>query len=197
MTASFDTLRYAEEYFSRSAAALDACRSQTDVLVVMASRMVHALDAGGTIFWMGNGGSAADAQHLSTELVARFRTDRRALRSVAMTTDTSLLTAVANDWDFAQVFIRQVQALVRPGDIVVGISTSGHSRNILLALDEAHSIGACTMGLFGLERTAAALSCDYSFHAPSSETSHIQECHIAAGQLICALVEQHYVDGAL
>jgi phosphoheptose isomerase len=156
-----------------------------------AAAIVASVRDGGKILFCGNGGSAGDAQHLATEFVSTLTLDRRraAIPAIALTTDTSLLTAVANDFGFESVFARQVEALGRPGDVLVGISTSGNSENVVRAFAQAKAGGLRTIALTGESGGRLAPAADIQITVPSSETSHIQEAHIAVGQLIAFLVE--------
>jgi D-sedoheptulose 7-phosphate isomerase len=149
-----------------------------------------ALRDGNKLLLAGNGGSAADAQHLAAELVSRFYFDRPGLAAVALTTDTSALTAIGNDYGFERLFARQVDALGRKGDVFIGLSTSGNSPNILKALDEARLKGLVTVGLTGQGGGKMAALCDHCLRMPSSETPRIQEGHIVVGHTVCALVER-------
>lgn len=151
--------------------------------------MVKVLQSGGTIYWCGNGGSASDCQHLAAELVGRFKADRRALASVSLTTDSSILTSVANDYGFDYIYTRQLQALARPGDLLVIISTSGNSPNILNALQTASSMGILTVGLLGKNGGKAENMVDQSVVIPSGTTARIQEAHILIGHCLCDLIE--------
>ncbi len=162
---------------------------QTGHIAAAADLLVEALAAGGTLFFVGNGGSAADAQHLATELVGRFERDNR-LPAVALTTDTSTLTALANDFGFDEVFSRQVQALVRPGDALVALSTSGNSPSILAAARQARERGARVLGLAGHDGGQLAGLCDLCLVVPSTRTCRIQEAHITVGHILCELIEQ-------
>jgi D-sedoheptulose 7-phosphate isomerase len=155
----------------------------------VAKRMAEALSKGGKILFCGNGGSAADAQHLAAEFVNRFQRDRRALAAIALTTDTSVLTSIGNDLGFDRVFSRQVEALARPGDVLVAISTSGNSPNILHAVETAHALGVATVGLSGGTGGRLATLADEAFVVPNPETPRIQEVHITLGHVWCALVE--------
>jgi D-sedoheptulose 7-phosphate isomerase len=150
---------------------------------------VKALHDGNKLLLAGNGGSAADAQHLA-ELVSRFYFDRPGLAAVALTTDTSALTAIGNDYGFERLFSRQVDALGRKGDVFIGLSTSGNSPNILKALDEARLKGLVTVGLTGQGGGRMAALCDHCLRMPSSETPRIQEGHIVVGHTVCALIER-------
>ena len=142
------------------------------------------------VIWFGNGGSAADAQHLACELVSRFYFNRKALASIALTTNTSELTAIANDFSFNQVFARQVEALVNPGDVVIGISTSGNSPNVVEGIKKAKQLGAITVAFTGSTGGALIREVDYLINVPSDITPHIQESHIMVGHIICYLVEK-------
>ena len=153
-------------------------------------RLAGVLEDGGTVYWCGNGGSASDSQHLAAELVGRFRNDRKALRSVALSTDTSVLTCVGNDFGFDKVFSRQVEALGRPGDVLIGISTSGNSTNILRAFEAASGLGMATVGLLGRDGGLALPIVDEAIVIPSDSTARIQECHILIGHILCEIVEE-------
>lgn len=155
----------------------------------------NALQNGGTIFFMGNGGSAADCQHIAAEFVGRFVKERCGLPAVALTTDTSILTAVGNDYGFEQVFARQVEALVREGDVVVGISTSGNSANVVLAMDKARLKGAKTVGMTGQKGGKLAECCNLCLQVPSQVTARIQETHILMGHIVCELIDEVDWDG--
>jgi len=158
-----------------------------------AGAMARALEQGHKVLVMGNGGSAADAQHLAGELVGRFLRERRALPAVALTTDTSVLTAVGNDYGYEQVFARQVEALAEAGDVCVGISTSGGSRNVVLALEKARDKGCVTVGLTGRDGGEVGRRSDLWIGVPSSKTPRIQEAHILVIHILCDLVEQRFV----
>ena len=156
-----------------------------------AAAIVESLRGGGKILLCGNGGSAGDAQHLATEFVSTLTVERRraAMPAIALTTDTSLITAVANDFGFEGVFARQVEALGREGDVLIGISTSGSSENVVRAFEQAKAQGLRTIALTGESGGELAPKADIEIKVPSEETSHIQEAHIAVGQLIAFLVE--------
>ena len=152
--------------------------------------LVQTLINQGTIFWAGNGGSASDSQHLAAELVGRFRNNRRALRSISLNTDTSILTCVANDFGFDKIFSRQIEALARPGDVFIGISTSGNSPNIARAIETSKSLGLTTVGLFGNGGGSALSLVDNAIVIPSSSTARVQEAHILIGHILCDLIEE-------
>jgi D-sedoheptulose 7-phosphate isomerase len=144
---------------------------------------------GNKVLWCGNGGSAADSQHLAAELVGRFRHSRPALSSIALTTDSSVLTAIANDFGYQEVFARQVEALCLRGDVVVGISTSGTSKNVCAALERARQLGAQTVALTGQKGGPMALLADACIRVPSNDSARIQEAHILCGHILCEWVE--------
>ena len=156
----------------------------------LAKACERALKDNNKIMFCGNGGSAADSQHLATELVVRYRRDRRALAAIALTTDTSALTAAANDFSFDGVFARQVEALGRPGDVLIGISTSGNSANILAALHMAKSMGIVPAGLSGGDGGAMKGLADPLIVVPSQVTARIQEMHILLGHVLCEYLER-------
>ena len=160
-----------------------------DDIAAIGQVMVQVLQRGGTIYWCGNGGSAADSQHLAAELVGRFKGDRRALRSAALSTDSSVLTCVANDYSFDAIFARQIEALGRPGDLLVGISTSGNSGNVLRALQAAKAMDLNTVGLLGKDGGKAKALVDHAIVIPSATTARIQEAHILIGHCFCDLIE--------
>jgi len=153
------------------------------------SLAAQTLQTGGKILFCGNGGSASDSQHLAAELTGRFIKDRKPLGAIALTTDTSALTSIANDYAFEEVFARQVIALGRPGDLLVGISTSGNSQNIIRAVDEARALGLRTVGLLGRDGGQLLSLCDHAIVVPSNVTARIQEAHILIGHTLCGLIE--------
>ncbi|MDI6770759.1 MAG: D-sedoheptulose 7-phosphate isomerase [Anaerolineales bacterium] len=157
----------------------------------IASSIIRCFQKGNKLLLCGNGGSAADAQHVAAEFINRFRFDRAALPAIALTTDTSILTCIGNDSAFENIFSRQVEALAKPGDILVGISTSGGSANILKALDAARARDAITIGFTGEKgRETMGSKCDLCLVVPSADTARIQECHIFVWHVICGIVEQ-------
>jgi len=167
-----------------------ADRGMLQAMVLIAEAITAALRSGGKILLAGNGGSAADAQHIAGEFLSRLNFDRAPLPAIALTTDTSVLTAVGNDYGFEQVFARQIRGLGRKGDVVVAISTSGRSPNILAGLRAAREIGATTVGFTGNAPSAMLSLCDIALRVPSDETPQIQQVHIVAAHAICGLVEQ-------
>ena len=156
----------------------------------VARKTIDTYKAGNKTLIAGNGGSAADAQHLAGEFVSRFYFDRPGLPSIALTTDTSILTAIGNDYGFENIFARQVQANGIEGDLFIGISTSGNSPNIIRALEECSKKGIATVGLTGESGGKMTDLCDYCIKVPSNETPRIQEAHIMIGHIICSVVEE-------
>lgn len=181
------------DYFERSLTVLqDAARDRTLLasIAAIAQSIENSLRAGGKVLIAGNGGSAADAQHLAAEFLSRFLIDRRPLPAVALTTDTSVLTAVGNDYGFEQVFERQVRGLGRSGDVFLAISTSGRSPNVIRALKAAREMDLVTIGFSGAGDAEMRGLCRHYLAAPSRETAIIQQIHMVAGHVICALVER-------
>jgi D-sedoheptulose 7-phosphate isomerase len=166
-----------------------ALSTQEDTLTRIGSEMVRAVNGGKKVMWCGNGGSAADSQHLAAEFVGRFRRERRGLASIALTTDSSVLTAIGNDYGYEHVFRRQVEALCAEGDVVVGISTSGNSRNVLLALQSAKELGAFTVAFTGESGGLMGAMADAAIRVKSKDTARIQEGHILCGHMLCDWVE--------
>ena len=162
---------------------------QTELLETVARVMAEALRRGGQILWCGNGGSAGDSQHLAAEIVGRFRRERRGLAAIALTTDTSVLTSIANDYGYEAVFARQVEALGREGDVLVGISTSGNSHNVICALETAKAHGLTTVAFTGEGGGRMAALVDHLFAVGSRDTARVQEAHILAGHMICDWIE--------
>ncbi len=155
----------------------------------MARRIAECLRGGGTVLWMGNGGSAAEAQHISTELVGRFSRERAGLASIALNADAAAVTAIANDYGYDQVFARQVEALCRPGDVVVGLSTSGNSENVIKALRAAKERGATAIGMSGSDGGQLRAVSDLCLCVPSDDTQRVQETHLFIGHVVCGRVE--------
>lgn len=164
--------------------------SQLPVIVAIAERIVDTFQRGGKVLLCGNGGSAADAQHIAAEFVSRFRRERRGLPAMALTTDTSILTAIGNDYGYERVFARQVEALGRPGDAVIGISTSGASASVLAAMRAARDGGMATIGLTGATGGVLIGQVDLCLCVPSQNTARIQEVHITVAHVVCEIVER-------
>jgi D-sedoheptulose 7-phosphate isomerase len=154
-----------------------------------AEAIIACFEGGGTVYFCGNGGSAADAQHLACEFAGRYLVDRPALAAVALTTNTSSLTAIGNDYGFDTVFSRQLEGLGAPGDTLVAMTTSGGSRNVLRAVETAHALGMVVIGFTGLKGGRFAGLCDHALVTPHASTPRIQEGHIAMGHAMCQLVE--------
>ncbi len=166
---------------------------RVDSIQKAADILVAAVHKGSRILLCGNGGSAADAQHIATELVSRLRFERKAIPAIALTTNTSIITAIANDYDFAAVFVRQVEAFGRPGDVLIGISTSGNSKNVIKALEFAGKNGIQTIALTGGTGGALTDLADVSIVVPSESVMRIQESHITIGHILCDIVEQSVI----
>ena len=160
------------------------------IIAKVSELLIESLRKGNKILLFGNGGSAADAQHIAAEFVGRFAFDRPALPALALSVNTSCVTAIGNDYGFDLVFSRQIEALAREGDVAIGISTSGNSSNVLHGLSTARKLGLCTVALTGFTGGQLRNAVDYCICAPSNETSRIQECHILIGHIISAIVEE-------
>lgn len=174
---------------SSIAAKTKLLEQRTNEILVAGQCLAHALPAGNKIMFCGNGGSAADAQHLATELVVKLHHDRRPLPALALTTDTSILTAAGNDFGFREIFSRQVLALGAQGDVLVGISTSGNSENVRAAVAAARSKNMITIGLLGKDGGALAGEVDHPVIVPEHDTQRIQECHLLIGHIWMELIE--------
>jgi D-sedoheptulose 7-phosphate isomerase len=187
-------------HFERSRAALEHATQDAALLArarKIAAAIITALRAGNKLLIIGNGGSAADAQHIAAEIVGRYKQDRPAWAAIALTTDTSALTAIANDYGFEQVFARQVEAIGVRGDVLLALSTSGRSPNILSALRTARERGLVAIGFTGSKGEALGALCDHLFIAPSDDTAVIQQIHLAAAHGICDEIEQTMIQEAL
>lgn len=184
---------YLDAEFDKSRRLVDAIamdRALRSQVLGVVDRCVAALKRGNKILFAGNGGSAADAQHWAAELVSRFNYDRPGLPGIALTTDTSALTAIGNDYGYERLFARQIEALGRKGDLLFAISTSGNSKNILLGIDTARAAGIDVIGFTGRKGGAMAGRCTVCLQMPSDETPKIQEGHELLGHLICGLIER-------
>lgn len=166
-----------------------AAESLSEVVAETAAAVTDALRAGHKVLLCGNGGSAADAQHIAAELAGRLRLERGGLPAIALTVNSSVLTALANDYGYDMVFARQVEALGCRGDVLVGISTSGRSPNVVKALEAARAVGVVTVGLTGRDAGPMGELCDHLIAVPTDDTQRVQEIHIAAGHAICEIVE--------
>jgi D-sedoheptulose 7-phosphate isomerase len=188
-----------QAFFRRSQQAVEQAMADPDfapAVLRAATAIAASLKNGGKVLLAGNGGSAADAQHIAAEFVGRFINDRAPLAAIALTTDTSALTAIGNDYGFEQVFARQVSALARAGDVLIGISTSGKSPNILTALKAARAGKLVTVGFTRGGPTPMTALCDVVVGVPAEETALIQQLHITAGHAICHLVEREMFGAA-
>ena len=165
-------------------------QGMTPLIAEMVTLLVETFTRGGKLLVMGNGGSAADAQHFVAEIVGRFKMERKALPAIALSTDTSILTAIGNDYGFDKVFRRQVEALAVAGDMVVGISTSGNSPNVRQALELAREMGCHTVGLLGKDGGSIRLCCDLALVVPTDDTPRVQEGHITIIHIVCDLLEK-------
>ena len=182
-----------DEQLDEHDAVASAVRSLKDDFVRLAKISEAAINAGKKLVLFGNGGSAGDAQHLATELVCRYKVNRRALPAIAFTTDSSLLTAAANDFGYETVFSRQVEALCKPGDVAIGITTSGRSPNVTLALETARDLDVVPTALTGKDGGDLVGLADPVLIVPSHSTARIQEMHITLGQMLCDVLEQRCV----
>ncbi|SNV52225.1 D-sedoheptulose 7-phosphate isomerase [Veillonella rodentium] len=171
---------------------LSKSKNQLKELEFIAAVCKSALSNGNKVLFCGNGGSAADSQHLAAELVGRYKKERKSLPSIALTTDTSIITAIANDYEYNTIFSRQVEGLGKEGDVLIGISTSGNSKNVIEAIKLANQKGIITVGFTGNDGGQMAEFCKYMFNVPSNITARIQEMHILAGHILCELIEEDY-----
>lgn len=192
MDASKTHLGLVQSAIAEHIAVMEGVKGLAPLVAELGLTIAHRLRDGGKVLWMGNGGSAADCQHLAAEIVGRFVKERRALPSVALTTDTSILTAVGNDYGFEQIFSRQIDALCQPNDVVVGISTSGNSSNVVKGMEAAKALGALTVAMTGGSGGLLASLCDVSLVMPTAKTARIQEGHILLGHILCECIDAHY-----
>ncbi|CNC93834.1 phosphoheptose isomerase [Yersinia frederiksenii] len=187
-----DNLAYIQKYLDNSISVKKSLQNSTEVLSqvsLVADLIIDTYKNGNKVILAGNGGSAADSQHIAAEFVSRFFFDRPGLPAIALTTDTSMLTAIGNDYGFDKLFSRQLQAQSRPGDVFIGISTSGNSENIINAMKLTKELGIKSVALCG-ESGKLKDMVDYSINVPSKITPYIQECHICIGHMLCAIVEE-------
>lgn len=187
-----ETIR--QQFLDSAAVKEEAARTLVAPVAQAVEMVLDALRGGNKVLLCGNGGSASDAQHIAAELVGRYTRERPGYPAVALTTDTSNLTAIGNDYGFDRVFERQVEALGKRGDVLIAISTSGNSPNVLRAVEKARELGVSIIGLAGRDGGALAEAVDLSLVAPHQETARIQELHITIGHIICDLVEAALVD---
>ena len=175
-------------------AAVERLPEHMPLLEKLSVAVIDCLRAGRKVLFFGNGGSAADAQHLAAEFVIRYRLNRRSLPALALTTDTSMLTACGNDFGFETIFARQIEGLAHAGDIAIGITTSGNSPNVLAGLEAAKAKGCLTVSFTAESGGRAAEMADIAFRAPSPVTAHAQECHMIVGHILCEMVDQAFAD---
>lgn len=185
-----DAARIAEAAFAATVALHERVARNLGPALVAAQAIAEALRAGGKLLVFGNGGSAADAQHLSAELVGRFQKERAAIPAIALTVDTSVLTSVANDYSFKQVFARQIEALGRPGDVALGISTSGESPNVVAALQAARAQGLKTVALTGRDGGSVGRAAEIHVNVPDQSTQRVQEVHQTLIHVLCEVIEE-------
>jgi D-sedoheptulose 7-phosphate isomerase len=181
-----------ENEFNEHIKAVSALHNLTDVVASSAQLCINCLNQGGKILIFGNGGSAADAQHIAAELIGRYKTDRKGLFAIALTTNTSNLTAIGNDFGYSEIFTRQIEALANKGDVAIGISTSGKSVNVISALKMASQLECITIGFSGKDGGEMNEICNINIVAPSEDTPRIQEIHIIVGHTICHLIDQEF-----
>ena len=180
-----------KDYIKKAAAAVSDLEKLSGKIDKAVDLIVESYNKGGKVILFGNGGSAADAQHIATEFVARFRRDRPAVPAISLTTNTSMLTAIGNDYGFEEIFSRQLEASMGECDVVVAISTSGASKNVLKAIETARAAGLPVIGFTAGEAGEMKNKCDLLINVPADETSHAQECHIVSGHAICEMVEKN------
>lgn len=185
-----DTAQFWQAEFSEHQDVVTATRlALYGVFDQMLQVTTDAVKAGNKIMFFGNGGSAADAQHLATELAVRYKKDRAPIAAMALTTDTSALTAIGNDFGFTHLFSRQVEAIGKKGDVIIAISTSGNSENVIKAIEVAKTMGITVVGFSGKTGGKMAALCDILINVPSTTTARIQEMHITIGQMLCGALE--------
>jgi D-sedoheptulose 7-phosphate isomerase len=173
---------------------INKVEKNSDLILKAASKLTSILKNGNKILFMGNGGSAADSQHLAAELIGRFQKERDSIPAIALTTDTSILTAIGNDYSFNDIFKRQVQGLANAGDAVFGLSTSGNSQNVIEAFNEAKRKNAFTIALTGKDGGKIKNIADLNIIIPSDITARIQEAHILIGHILCELIEEEFCE---
>jgi len=183
---------YIVSQFNELSEQLKELQASADKIEEIAKACIEALKNGHKIIWCGNGGSAAQAQHLTAELVGRYRINRPAMNSISLTVDTSNITAISNDYGYEVVFSRQLEGVGQKGDVLIGLSTSGNSKNVVLAFEQAKKMEITTVALVGAKGGLMKDMSDYSLCVPATTSAHIQEMHIATGHLICDLIEQEF-----
>lgn len=193
MNCDYLVKKTAEEYISKNIQYLQNLKSQAGTIVNIAEIFIEAIRRGNKILFFGNGGSAADAQHLGAEFVGRFKLERKGLPAMALTTNTSSLTSIGNDYGFEQVFSRQVEALGEKGDVAVGISTSGNAKNVVAGIEMAKKMELRTVAFSGGDGGDLSKLADIALIVPANDTANVQELHITAGHIICELAEKALV----
>jgi len=188
------SLTIIKKYLEDSYQLADKQRKMGEEINAVASQCIKTLESGGKLIFMGNGGSASDSLHLSAELVGRFQKDRRALPAISLSSNISVITAIANDYGYENIFVKQIEALGNGNDLLIGISTSGLSENILRGLEFAVEKGIKTVGLTGKESIKMSKYCDIIINVPSTSAAMIQQSHITIGQLWCLLIEEHFFE---
>ena len=184
-----DYINYLKGEHAAHMAMFDALEPLFPMISAVGIKMQDCIKFGGKILIMGNGGSAADSQHIAAEIVGRYKKERKGMPAIALTTDTSILTSVGNDYGYDYIFARQVEALCRPEDLVIGITTSGNSANVVRGVEAAKEAGAVTVGLTGGSGGKLNAICDFNLVMPSSVTARIQEAHIFVGHSLCEILE--------
>lgn len=182
---------YIENQFKELSGQLQELQSAASEVVKIANVCIEALQNGHKVIWCGNGGSAAQSQHLAAELVGRYKLNRPAMNSISLTVDTSNLTAIGNDYGYDVVFSRQLEGVGQKGDVLIGLSTSGNSKNVVLAFEQAKKMEITTIALVGAKGGMMKEIADYSLCVPATTSAHIQEMHITIGHLICDLIERN------
>ncbi|WP_319380123.1 SIS domain-containing protein [Thiomicrorhabdus sp.] len=172
--------------------AIESIMQQREKVVTVVEKIAESLDRGGKVLWLGNGGSAADAQHMAAELMVRYVKDRQPLASIALTTDSSILTAHSNDYEFGSVFARQIEALAGSNDVLIAMSTSGNSQNVIEAVDKARQLGCYSVGMTGGPESRLSALADICFRVDCLETARIQEAHTFLNHLICEGLDAIY-----
>ena len=188
------SLTIINKYLEDSYKLADKQRKMGEEINAVASQCIKTLESGGKLIFMGNGGSASDSLHLSAELVGRFQKNRRALPAISLSSNISVITAIANDYGYENIFVKQIEALGNENDLLIGISTSGVSENILRGLKFAVEKGIKTVGLTGKESVEMSKYCDITINVPSTTAAMIQQSHITIGQLLCLLIEEHFFE---
>ncbi|MDC3277467.1 SIS domain-containing protein [Acidimicrobiia bacterium] len=189
-----NSLTIIKKYLEDSYQLADKQRKMGEEINAVASQCIKTLESGGKLIFMGNGGSASDSLHLSAELVGRFQKDRRALPAISLSSNISVITAIANDYGYENIFVKQIEALGNENDLLIAISTSGLSENILRGLEFAVEKGIKTVGLTGKESIKMSKYCDIIINVPSTSAAMIQQSHITIGQLWCLLIEEHFFE---